>query len=994
MPLEARLLTGLALSLLVVFWVTPVAIRAADRFEFYDKPVGYKGHAAPTPYLGGAAVVAGFAAALLLLAGDWTRTVPLVVGVFVLWAVGTLDDRRTVTPPVRVAVELILAGGVFALGQGWDLGSAPLSLVVTMLWVVAVVNAFNLFDNMDGATSTMAAVVAAAVAVLGVVEGDRWLAVASIALCGACIGFLPHNLASPARIFLGDGGSMPVGFAVAVLVMSGTAAAAPEGQALAMGLVLVGIPALDTCLVVVSRTRRGIPLLTGGRDHLTHRTRQRLRTARAVAIALGAAQAMLSALALVAISGGSKAIVAAVAVYLVGIGVAIAVLDSRGAPAPSVPPPAGPLPVADAAGTAAARVPGGARRDWSVVPAVVLGLGIGVSPFFFGYYDTDLWVPIGLGLVVVATAASIAAPRQLPRAAVVAVGGLAALALWALASAAWAHSSAQAVVEANRMLVYAVFLGLMVLIVPVRGLALWVLAGVAAVAVALALTTLVALFGDAPDRYFLSGRLNDPLGYVNGQANYYLLAAWICIGAAVQRRSAALAGAGAGFATLLLGIGALSYSRGFALAAIVSAVVVIALVPGRVRHAWALLAIAAGLVVALPPALDLLPSLRDGALVPEAARAAGTGVLTGAVVSGVVWGVAVAVVRGRLAVSLRPVVIGVLLAGTIVCLGIGVAKSSAIVERVETQYRAFVTLGAGATAESGAARLVSGGGNRYDYWRVAGKAFAERPVIGVGAGNYDVTYFRERVTQEDIRQPHSLQLQTLGELGLVGAVLLVVILGGVATGARRTMAAARISQTSRALAVGTVGITAAWLAHVSVDWIHLLPGVTAIALVAAAFLVGGGSRPAPTARRPRLLPAALVAVVLAVTGIGLARAGLVDHYRDQAQDALDANPATALEQADRALRLDPASIQTYYVKAAALARFGEGGAARSTLLQAARREPRDFLTWALLGDLAVRERDFEQARRYYSRALRLNPLDPILGQLAADPRTAAGGGAG
>lgn len=125
MPLEARLLTGLALSLLVVFWVTPVAIRAADRFEFYDKPVGYKGHAAPTPYLGGAAVVAGFAAALLLLAGDWTRTVPLVVGVFVLWAVRTLDDRRTVTPPVRVAVELILAGGVFALGQGWDLGSAP-----------------------------------------------------------------------------------------------------------------------------------------------------------------------------------------------------------------------------------------------------------------------------------------------------------------------------------------------------------------------------------------------------------------------------------------------------------------------------------------------------------------------------------------------------------------------------------------------------------------------------------------------------------------------------------------------------------------------------------------------------------------------------------------------------------------------------------------------------------------------------------------------------
>ena len=99
---------------------------------------------------------------------------------------------------------------------------------------------------MDGAASVMALVVCAASSAIGLVQGDAWLAIAGAALCGACLGFLPHNLASPARIFLGDGGSMPIGFAVAALVMVGSADAVPAWQALVVGLLLVGVPALDT----------------------------------------------------------------------------------------------------------------------------------------------------------------------------------------------------------------------------------------------------------------------------------------------------------------------------------------------------------------------------------------------------------------------------------------------------------------------------------------------------------------------------------------------------------------------------------------------------------------------------------------------------------------------------------------------------------------------------------------------------------------------------
>src|SRR5829696_6540928 len=362
LPLEARLLIGLAIALAVVHVSTPLAIRVAERFEFYDKPIGYKGHAAPTPYLAGAAVVAGFLVAVVLLGGDWDRSLPLLAGVVVLWVVGTIDDRKTVSPTTRIVVETTLGAGLWVLGIGWELGAGPIvDVAASVLWIVAVVNAFNLFDNMDGAASSMAAVVAGGLALLGVVQGDSWLAVTAAALCGAAVGFLPHNLfASPARIFLGDGGSMPVGFAVAATAMIGVSGSGAAWQSLAMGLLLVGIPALDTALVTVSRRRRGVSILAGGKDHLTHRARRRLRTARGVAVTLGGAQAIISAMAVVALRGGSTSVIVAVIAYLVGLGAAIVLLDARFDD-----------PAAAGSAATAARVPGAPVRDAAALVLLV-----------------------------------------------------------------------------------------------------------------------------------------------------------------------------------------------------------------------------------------------------------------------------------------------------------------------------------------------------------------------------------------------------------------------------------------------------------------------------------------------------------------------------------------------------------------------------------------------------------------------------------------------
>src|SRR4029077_19483517 len=117
------------------------------------------------------------------------------------------------------------------------------------------------------------------------------------------LGFLPRNISVPARIFLGDGGSMPMGFAVAVLVMVAAGTSTVAWRSLLVALLLIGIPALDTSLVIISRRRRGVSVLSGGRDHLTHRAHAHLRSPRAVALALGAVQAALSVVAVLASRG-------------------------------------------------------------------------------------------------------------------------------------------------------------------------------------------------------------------------------------------------------------------------------------------------------------------------------------------------------------------------------------------------------------------------------------------------------------------------------------------------------------------------------------------------------------------------------------------------------------------------------------------------------------------------------------------------------------------
>jgi hypothetical protein len=855
------------------------------------------------------------------------------------------------------------------------------------------VNAFNLFDNMDGAAATMAVVVCAGAALIGVVRGEVWLASGATALCGACLGFLPRNVSTPARIFLGDGGSMPVGFAAAVFVMVAAGTTTVAWRSLLVALLLVAVPALDTTLVIVSRRRRGVSVLSGGRDHLTHRTLRYVRSTRAVALTLGVAQAALSLLAVLTSRGNSTLLVVGASLYVLGAGCIIVALDTHE------------IEEFGAASESRSRFEVSKR---AAVCLLVLGLGAGISALFYAYFDATVWVPIGLAVTVLCAIALVVRPIRPGLPAALSVGGALGLGVWSLVSGAWSESVEDAIVSANRWLVYGALLALLVVLIGNRRLATALLSAAAVGVAIVAATVLVRMLGNDPASLFLGGRLNSPLGYINGEGCLFAIAIWPLLALAESRR-AAVAGGAAALATVMASLAMLSQSRGTALAVAGALLAVLAISPGRIRRAYAALLIGGAVALAAPDLLAVYGHTTGGAVSDADVHAAARAMLLAALAAGVAWG-GLTALTAPLAASLGPARAarvagsGLLVLG-VLAVALALASAHSIERNVDRQWHAFTHLsepGESATPSSSSARsrLLSGAGNRYDYWRIAWRLWRDHPLAGAGAGNYARTYYERRATTEDVQQPHSLELETLGELGIVGALLLACLLAGVVWGAIRMRRAASQSSIARALLVGALGVFSTWFVQASVDWMALLPGLTAIALSAAAVLVWPraiaeadtvGAPDAPAAsplRRQRAaiaLGASAVIVSLIVAGASLSRQGLADLYRSDAQRELTHHPLAALRDVERSLEIDGSSVRAYYVKAAALARFDQGAAAEAALRSALRREPGNFVTWVLLGDVAVRRDQPAAATVRYRRAHQLNPRDPAIALLARTP---------
>jgi UDP-GlcNAc:undecaprenyl-phosphate GlcNAc-1-phosphate transferase len=278
-----------AVALFAGLVLTPVVIRTAVAWDMFDPPhEDRRVHTEPLPRIGGVAVFMAMGAGLLvtalaslvgfeLLTGPRSFFYGVLFGGGIIFATGLVDDVRGLRPGAKLVAQLVAAFVVYAYGfrvEVVGVGSTELvlgwlALPVTILWIVGVTNAFNLIDGLDGLATGIALVALVTTLVVSLALGNVEVSLLSVALLGALFGFLRYNF-NPARIFLGDSGSLFVGFMLAVLSVYGSQKAATAILAV-VPLFALAVPLLDTGLAILRRWLRGIPISQADGRHIHHR---------------------------------------------------------------------------------------------------------------------------------------------------------------------------------------------------------------------------------------------------------------------------------------------------------------------------------------------------------------------------------------------------------------------------------------------------------------------------------------------------------------------------------------------------------------------------------------------------------------------------------------------------------------------------------------------------------------------------------------------------
>ena len=264
----------------------------------------------PVPYLGGVAIalsIISITYAAVLYSDNAQTTISLVTyaiaPAIVLGAMGLLDDLRNLAPLPRLIVQTVVGvlATLFLISQdviGSPLSNSALNFLVCVIWIVAICNSINFFDNLDGGAAGSVAVSTLGIALIAADQGQELVTALSVVTCGATVGFLLWNK-SPAKIYMGDAGALFLGVLVAVLTIRLDPGISPQFNSIALLPMLLAAPILDTCIGVLSRINRGISPWEGSRDHLSHRLLRIGFSERKTAYSLWGLEASFVAIALV-----------------------------------------------------------------------------------------------------------------------------------------------------------------------------------------------------------------------------------------------------------------------------------------------------------------------------------------------------------------------------------------------------------------------------------------------------------------------------------------------------------------------------------------------------------------------------------------------------------------------------------------------------------------------------------------------------------------------
>ncbi len=285
----------------------PLVRRLALRVGIVDHPNARKIHKAPIPLLGGVAMYGAFMLALILFADRFY--IPQLIGIIVgaTWVsfLGIWDDRVGLRASVKLLGQIF--GGLILIGTGVtiELFHQPiLDATLTLIWIVGITNAMNLLDNMDGLSGGVAAIASAFFLLISALNGQYLVGSLSAAMLGASIGFLLYNF-NPASIFMGDTGSLFIGFILAAVGIKLRFLTHPLNETWFIPILVLGVPVFDTSLVFISRLRRGLnPLTHPGTDHISHRLRERGLSAREAVLVLYLVAGALGVLAMFCAQAG------------------------------------------------------------------------------------------------------------------------------------------------------------------------------------------------------------------------------------------------------------------------------------------------------------------------------------------------------------------------------------------------------------------------------------------------------------------------------------------------------------------------------------------------------------------------------------------------------------------------------------------------------------------------------------------------------------------
>ena len=322
-----RVVSAGVLAFFLVVALVPLCRRFALAKGICDAPEPGKVHRDPTPYLGGVSIAVSAVLCSLLLPGwksEADDAAMILVAACLVSIAGLLDDVRGLGPRPRLLVELGAALLAVGAGARIQVFGETVDIIVSVIALVVLTNSFNLLDNMDSAAGAIAATIATALAVTALLEGQILVGGLAVVVASASLGFLVYNW-HPASIFMGDAGSLFLGFLLAVIALKLRTGVGHFPSAVA-ALLLVAPAVLDTTLVVISRVRSGRPIYIGGTDHSSHRLMLLGIGPRAVLAVLVIATAFSASMGVLVSQGLVHPVLAALVVFVPGVIALVALL--------------------------------------------------------------------------------------------------------------------------------------------------------------------------------------------------------------------------------------------------------------------------------------------------------------------------------------------------------------------------------------------------------------------------------------------------------------------------------------------------------------------------------------------------------------------------------------------------------------------------------------------------------------------------------------------